>query len=309
MIKVKHLTKHYGKFAAVKDISFAVSQGSIFGFVGPNGAGKTTSLRIMATLMAATSGEIEIAGQSVAKNPRRIRHLLGYMPDFFGVYDDLRVNEYLEFYGEASGIPIADVRRDIPDLLELVGLEEKSNSYVNNLSRGMKQRLCLARALVHRPEVLLLDEPASGLDPRARVELRNILKELQQMGKTIIISSHILAELAQVCTHVGIINNGTLPLCAPISEVLARIQGDAVIEISVADRLDEARMWLLEQQGVKDVGFTNAGNLEAVFAGDREAQGRLLREMVNRFTLYAFTPGNSNLEQLFMEITEVRADV
>jgi len=308
MIKVKNLTKYYGRFAAVRDISFDVGQGSIFGYVGPNGAGKTTSLRIMATLMAATSGEIEIAGEPVSKNPRRTRQLIGYMPDFFGVYDDLRVNEYLEFYGEVSGCFINDVRKDIPSLLELVGLADKQNSYVNNLSRGMKQRLCLARSLVHRPEVLLLDEPASGLDPRARVELRNILKELQRMGKTIIISSHILAELAQLCTHVGIIHNGVLPLCGSISEVLARVQGDAVIEISVADDLEEARLWLLEQQGVRDVVLTNAGNLEVVFSGDQGAQASLLREMVSRFTLFAFTPGTGNLEQLFMEITEVKSD-
>lgn len=308
MIKVSNLTKYYGTFAAVRGISFEVGQGSIFGFVGPNGAGKTTSLRIMATLLPATSGEIVIAGQPVSNNPRRTRQLIGYMPDFFGVYDDLRVNEYLEFYGEVSGCPAADVRRDIPGLLELVGLTDKESSYVNNLSRGMKQRLCLARALVHRPEVLILDEPASGLDPRARVELRNILKELQRMGKTILISSHILAELAQLCTHVGIIHNGSLPLCGPIGEVLARVEGDAVIEISVADRLEEARLWLLEQQGVRDAAITNAGNLEAVFSGDRADQARLLRTMAAQFTIFAFTPGNGNLEQLFMEITEVTAD-
>ena len=249
MIEVRNLTKYYGNFAAVRGISFEVSQGSIYGFVGPNGAGKTTSLRIMATLMAPTSGEVEIGGVPVSQNLRYTRKLLGYMPDFFGVYDDLRVNEYLECYGEVSGRTIADVRRDIPGLLELVGLADKTNSYVNNLSRGMKQRLCLARSLVHRPEVLLLDEPASGLDPRARVEFRNILKELQRMGKTIIISSHILAELAQLCTHVGIINQGNLPRSGPVHEVLARVQGDVVIEIAVADRLEEARLWLLEQHG------------------------------------------------------------
>lgn len=304
MIKVSNLTKFYGNFAAVRDISFEVSQGSIFGYVGPNGAGKTTSLRIMATLLPATSGEIEIAGQPVLKNPRRTRQLIGYMPDFFGVYDDLRVNEYLEFYGDVSGCAPADVRRDIPGLLELVGLTDKEHSYVNNLSRGMKQRLCLARSLVHRPEVLLLDEPASGLDPRARVELRNILKELQRMGKTIIISSHILAELSQLCSHVGIIHNGILPLVGPIGEVLARVQGDTIIEISLADRLEDGRLWLLEQQGVRDVTVTNAGNLEVVFSGDRLEQARLLREMSAKYTLFAFTPGTGNLEQLFMQITE-----
>lgn len=308
MIKVTNLTKYYRNFAAVKGISFNVGEGSIFGFVGPNGAGKTTTLRMMATLLPATGGEIEIAGQPVSRNPRRTRQLIGYMPDFFGVYDDLRVSEYLEFYGEVSGCSMADVRRDIPGLLELVGLADKRDSYVNNLSRGMKQRLCLARSLVHRPEVLLLDEPASGLDPRARVELRNILKELQRMGKTIIISSHILAELAQLCTHVGIIHNGSLPLCGPISEILARVQGDAIIEISLAEGVDQARLWLLEQQGVKDAGYTNSGNLEVVFSGDRSEQASLLRALAGKFTVYAFTPTSGNLEQLFMEITEVASD-
>ncbi|MGB4565079.1 MAG: ABC transporter ATP-binding protein, partial [Dethiobacteria bacterium] len=206
MIAVKNLTRRYGNFTAVDNISFQVEKGAIFGFVGPNGAGKTTTMRIMATLLAPTSGDIEIEGYSVLRSPKEIRKIIGYMPDFFGVYDDLRVYEYLEFYGEAAGCSIAEVRAAIPSLLELVGLPDRKEVFVNNLSRGMKQRLCLARALIHRPRVLILDEPASGLDPRARVELRNILKELQRMGHTIVISSHILAELAQLCTHIGLIS-------------------------------------------------------------------------------------------------------
>src|SRR5690606_163741 len=281
-----------------RDLSFVVSQGSIYGFVGPNGAGKTTTLRIMATLLAPTAGEVEIGGVPVSRDLRRTRRLLGYMPDFFGVYDDLRVDEYLEFYGEVSGRTLAEVRRDIPGLLELVGLADKKDSYVNNLSRGMKQRLCLARALVHRPEVLILDEPASGLDPRARVEFRNIVKELQRMGKTIIISSHILSELAQICTHVGIITNGILPLCGSVSEILARVQGDAVINIAVADRLEQARLYLLEQQGVREVSLTNSGSLEIVFSGGQKEQAALLKEMATQFTLYAFTPRTNHLEEL-----------
>ncbi len=304
MIKVSGLTKYFDKFAAVKDVSFSVEQGNIYGFVGPNGAGKTTTLRMLATLLVPSGGEIHLNGVPALKNPLQVRRLLGYMPDFFGVYDDLKVDEYLEFYGEVSGRSLGDVRRDIPGLLELVGLGEKRQSYVNNLSRGMKQRLCLARSLVHRPEVLLLDEPASGLDPRARVELRNILKELQSMGKTIIISSHILAELAQLCTHVGIINNGCLALSAPVSEVLARVEGDSLISIALADRQEEARLWLLEQEQVKEVSPANSGGLEVVFSGDRLAQAALLRELAVRFTLYEFTPSKGDLEQLFMDITE-----
>lgn len=308
MIKVKDLTKYYGNFAAVQEINFQVERGHIYGFVGPNGAGKTTTLRMLATLLAPTAGEIIIGGVSAYNNLQHTRRLIGYMPDFFGVYNDLKVNEYLEFYGEASGRTLEDLRRDIPGLLELVGLTDKRLDYVNNLSRGMKQRLCLARALIHRPEVLLLDEPASGLDPRARVELRNILKELQAMGKTIIISSHILAELSQICTHVGIINNGLLALSAPVSEVLARVEGDTVITATFADRQEEARLWLLEQQGIRDVTMVNTGSLEVVFSGDRLAQAGLLRELAARFTLFEFTPSKGNLEELFMEITEVAKD-
>lgn len=308
MIEVSNLTKQYGSFTAVNNISFTVEEGSIFGFVGPNGAGKTTTMRIMATLLAATSGTVRIAGEPVDKNPRRTRRCIGYMPDFFGVYDDLRVSEYLEFYGEASGVALPAVRANMPALLELVGLGDKRNEFVNNLSRGMKQRLCLARALVHQPQVLILDEPASGLDPRARVELRNILQELRRMGKTIVISSHILAELAQLCTHVGIINDGVMPLCSSISEVLARVEGDVLIEAGVADRLDDARLWLLEQQGVRDVAVNNAGNLELIFSGDREQQARLLLDMAQNFTLFSFTPRIGNLEDIFMSITEVKGN-
>lgn len=306
MIAVRNLTKKYGNVTAVDNISFDVETGSIFGFVGPNGAGKTTTMRIMSTLLAATDGTVEIGGQPVHRNPRFIRSIIGYMPDFFGVYDDLRVDEYLEFYGDASGISLTSVRSNMPALLELVGLAEQKQSFVNTLSRGMKQRLCLARTLVHQPQLLILDEPASGLDPRARVELRNILRELQRMGKTIVISSHILAELTQLCTHVGIINDGIMPLCSSIGQVLARVQGDIIIEISVADRQEDARLWLLEQAGVKDAKLTNTGALEIVFSGGHAEQAVLLKNMAAAFTLFAFIPRAGSLEEIFMSITEVK---
>ncbi|HHX87951.1 MAG TPA: ABC transporter ATP-binding protein, partial [Firmicutes bacterium] len=299
-----NLTKRFGQFTAVDDISFAVAEGSIFGFVGPNGAGKTTTLRILATLLPKTSGEVEIDGQSIFADPRRTRKLIGYMPDFFGVYDDLRVNEYLDFYGEAAGCLIGEVRKSIPALLELVGLSDQVNEFVNHLSRGMKQRLCLARTLIHEPRVLILDEPASGLDPRARIELRHILQELQRMGKTIIISSHILSELAQMCSHIGIINHGKLPICGPISEVLALIEGDALIEIGVLESVEQARLWLLEQQGIKNVSLNHKGTLEVVFSGGKEAQANLLKALSARFPVFYFNPAGNNLEELFMKITE-----
>ena len=304
MIRVTNLTKQYGSFTAVDNISFTVEEGSIFGFVGPNGAGKTTTMRIMATLLSHTTGQVELDGVSIFKDPRQTRKQIGYMPDFFGVYDDLRVNEYLEFYGEASGTSIGEVRRNMPTLLELVGLEDKKSDFVNNLSRGMKQRLCLARTLVHQPRVLILDEPASGLDPRARVELRGILKELQRMGHTIIISSHILSELAQMCTHIGIINQGRMPMCGPIEEVLALVQGDTIIEVGVLERAEEARLWLLEQQGVRSADFNNKGVIEVIFAGEKTNQAKLLAALIPKYPVYNFTPTGGNLEELFMKITE-----
>lgn len=303
MISVKNLTKDYGRFRAVDGVSFEVAGGSIFGFVGPNGAGKTTILRIMATLLPPTAGQVEYRGRPITENPRAIRRLIGYMPDFFGVYDDLRVREYLEFYGEASGAGIREVRRAVPALLELVGLRELEDTFVNNLSRGMKQRLCLARALVHEPELLILDEPASGLDPRARVEFRQILVELQRMGYTVIISSHILSELAQVCTHIGVIHRGKMAACGDIGEVLSLFRGDTVIEIRLADKLEEARLWLLEQQGAGEVSVNNRGSLELFYSGDPGEQAALLKRLSQHFPVYSFTPGANNLEELFMKVT------
>jgi len=263
-------------------------------------------MRIMSTLLAATAGTVEIGGQPVHRNPRYIRSIIGYMPDFFGVYDDLRVDEYLEFYGEASGVSLSSVRANMQSLLELVGLADQRQNFVNNLSRGMKQRLCLARTLVHQPQLLILDEPASGLDPRARVELRSILRELQRMGKTIVISSHILAELTQLCTHVGIINDGVMPLCSSIGQVLAQVQGDTAIEINVADKQEDARLWLLEQQGVKDANLSNTGALEIIFSGGQAEQAALLKDMTAEFTLFGFTPRAGSLEEIFMSITGVK---
>jgi ABC-2 type transport system ATP-binding protein len=303
MISVKNLLKRYGGFTAVDNISFEIERGSIFGFVGPNGAGKTTTLRIIATLLSKTAGEVAIDGRSIFENPRETRKMIGYMPDFFGLYDDLRVSEYLQFYGEAAGCRAIDVRRTAPALLELVGLADKSGAFVNNLSRGMKQRLCLARALVHQPPVLLLDEPASGLDPRARVELRHILKELQRMGHTIVISSHILAELSQLCTHIGVISGGRMHLVGPMAEVLALFEGDTLLEMGVLERAEEARLWLLEQEGVKDAALTNRGTLEIVYSGDKSAQAQLLSAAASRFALYHFTATGNNLEEIFMKLT------
>ncbi|MEW6173079.1 MAG: ABC transporter ATP-binding protein [Bacillota bacterium] len=229
MIKTRGLKKSFGKVPALRGLDINVQEGSIYGFVGQNGAGKTTTLRILAGLLLHDEGEVEVAGYNVVQNPRAVRESVGYMPDFFGVYDDLRVGEYLLFYAAAYGIRGITACNLRDELLELVGLSDKRDSFVDALSRGMQQRLCLARSLVHNPQVLLLDEPASGLDPLARIEMRNILRELGTRGKTIVISSHILPELADLCTHVGMITDGRLVYEGLLAQMAAGTESQHII--------------------------------------------------------------------------------
>src|SRR4030088_1141049 len=225
MISVEQLTKVYGRRTALDAVSFEVPKGEIFGFVGPNGAGKTTTLRILAALMEPTTGRAFVDGADVTRQPDRVHERLGYMPDFFGVYDQLTSAEYLDFYASCYRQPKARRKKITDDLLELVGLTDRRDQAVDTLSRGLKQRLCLARALGHDPAVLLLDEPASGLNPGARVEMREILKDLQPMGKTIIISSHILPELTELCTMIGIIDHGQMRAAGPARDAIKRLTG------------------------------------------------------------------------------------
>ena len=234
MIETVDLTKKYGDFVALDSLDLKLERGDLFGFIGPNGAGKTTTIRILATLLAPTWGEAYVCGYSVHTHPREIRRAIGYMPDVFGVYDDMRVGEYLEFFAAAYRITGPERRRVAERSLELVDLGSKRDELVTSLSRGMTQRLGLARVLLHDPEVLLLDEPASGLDPRARIEMRNLLKRLQGMGKTILVSSHILPELADICNRVGIIEYGRLLACGGVQELLAQVRGRPVVRIRVA---------------------------------------------------------------------------
>ena len=219
MIEVSHFTKRYGEFVAVDDLSFAIGAGEIFGFIGPNGAGKSTTIRFLATLLRPTSGEGRIAGHSVVGDPMAVRRVIGFMPDDFGVYDGMKVWEFLDFFAVAYQIPRTQRRQIIGQVLELLDLTHKRDDYVNGLSKGMKQRLCLAKTLVHDPPVLILDEPASGLDPRARLEMKALLTELKGMGKTILVSSHILSELADFCTSIGIIERGKLLAAGSIQEI------------------------------------------------------------------------------------------
>lgn len=304
MIKVEGLQKQYGKMQALKGVSFEIKEGSIFGFVGPNGAGKTTTMKILATLMRPTAGHAYIDGIDVTRYPQKVREVLGYMPDFFGVYDRLKVTEYLDFYGSCYKIPVTKRKSIIADLLELVDLSHKADAYVDSLSRGMKQRLCLARCMVHDPKVLILDEPASGLDPRARVEMRELLRELKKMGKTIIISSHILPELAELCTEVGIIEVGELVAVGAIDRITAQLSHDRLIQIKVEARLEETTQLLQESPGVVAVTETADGVLQVSFSGDSAEQRELLRRLVlAELPVLSFAETSNSLEDLFMRIT------
>lgn len=235
IIETKDLVKKFGKFTAVNGLSLEVPAGSIYGFVGPNGAGKTTTMRMLTTLTRPSSGEAYVVGHSVTDEPRAVRRAIGYMPDEFGVYDDMRVWEYLDFFAACYDIPEAERKRLIEDLLELVDLTHRRDDMVDKLSRGMKQRLSLARTLAHDPAVLILDEPASGLDPRARVEIRELLVELAKMGKTIFFSTHILADVSEICTHIGIIEEGQMIAQGSMDEMRAQLQPHREITVTVKD--------------------------------------------------------------------------
>jgi ABC-2 type transport system ATP-binding protein len=235
VVQTDNLTKKYGSFTALHDLNLHIERGSIHGFIGPNGAGKTTTMRILATLLEPSAGQAWVGGYPVTEAPIEVRKRIGYMPDFFGVYDNMKVWEYLDFFAAAYHVPEEKRKGMIGDLLALVDLSAKRDSFVEELSRGMKQRLCLARTLVHEPELLILDEPASGLDPHARIELRELLKELRSLGKTILVSSHILTELAEMCTHVAIIERGHLLVSGEVSRILAAMQPARDIYVRVLD--------------------------------------------------------------------------
>ncbi|MCC8438336.1 ABC transporter ATP-binding protein [Brevibacillus sp. M2.1A] len=304
MIQIQNLRKRYGKMEALKGLSLEIDKGTVFGFVGPNGAGKSTTMSILATLLEPTSGKAYVGGYEVTKHPKEVRKLIGYMPDFFGVYDNLTAEEYLDFYGANYDIPAAERKQIIPQLLELVNLTHKRDAFVDSLSRGMKQRLGLARSLVHNPEVLILDEPASGLDPRARIELREILKELRDMGKTIIISSHILPELAEMCDVIGIVEEGNLVAFGRVDEIYSKMQEQRVLRIRLLDRVEEAMTRLREMPVITRV--TREGNwVVAGFSGNDEEQVELLRELaVSGYPVAAFNEAVGDLEEIFLEITK-----
>ena len=307
MIAVENLTKVYGKRKALDNVSFVVPEGEIFGFVGPNGAGKTTTLRILAALLEPTSGSAFIDGADVSKQPERVHSRLGYMPDFFGVYDQLTVGEYLDFYASCYRQPRQRRKVVVDNLLELVDLADRRNQSVDTLSRGLKQRVCLARALVHDPAVLLLDEPASGLDPRARVEMREILKELRSMGKTIVISSHILPELTELCTMIGIIDQGRMRAVGAVQDVIQQLTSGRRLRIGVLGKNTAAVALLSKLAAVRQVEVVD-GAIEAAYDGDEVTAADILQALTAaRIRVSEFSPLVGGLEDAFLRATSEEA--
>lgn len=301
MIRVAGLVKRYGKTEALAGLDMEVPRGAVYGLIGHNGAGKTTTMRILAALLLPDGGTALVGGRDVLRSPEGVRRVIGYMPDFFGVYDDLRVSEYLEFYAGTYGICGPEAARLRDDLLELVDLADRREAYVDTLSRGMQQRLCLARALVHDPEVLLLDEPASGLDPMARVEMKGLLKELRRMGKTILISSHILSELADFCTHVGVMADGRMQVQGPLENILKE-SWERFIRIRVMDKVDGAVTVLEENPRVREVTARD-GRLEVRFDGDAGDVARLLAGLVESgVPVLEFSETTRTLEDAFLRL-------
>ncbi len=294
----------YGSLVAANEITLKLSEGDVFGFIGPNGSGKTTTMRMIATLLAPDYGEAYVCGQSIYTNPQEIRRLVGYMPDFFGVYDDMTVIEYLEFFASTYRINGPQRRKICEEKLELVDMSFKRDAMVSQLSRGQTQRVGLARTLLHEPQVLLLDEPASGLDPRARIEMRNLLKRLGELNKTVIVSSHILPELADVCTRVGMIEKGVLIVDGYVDEVMQKARQAILLFIKVKERSDEAAK-LLEQHDIVSSVEMRSDTIVATLKDRLPAYSVLNSQLVEAgFSAKQFRAEDVNLETAFMELTK-----
>ena len=300
MVEIKGLNKFYGKFIALNNLDLHIDKGEVYGFVGPNGAGKTTTMRIIAGLQKADSGQILIDGEDI---DARHKELIGYMPDFFGVYDNLKAIEYMEFYASIYGMYGKQATSYCMELMDLVHLSDKANFYVDSLSRGMKQRLCLARSLVHNPQLLILDEPASGLDPRARFEMKGILKNLHEIDKTIIISSHILSELAEMCTTIGIIDHGQMMVKGTVDEIMTRLNTSNPLQIRIVEGMDQAVKILKENPTVVNLSV-DANMLLVGFKGNEEEEAALLASLIqNDVRVSSFVRDTGNLEEVFMRVT------
>jgi ABC-2 type transport system ATP-binding protein len=306
MIETRDLTKMYGDLYALNRLTIKLERGDVYGFIGPNGAGKTTTMRILATLLNPTWGEAAVCGYSIYNGAKEIRRLIGYMPDFFGVYDDMKVIEYLEFFAAAYRIKGPERRKKCDQVLDLVDLGYKRDALVTSLSRGMTQRLGLARVLLHEPQVLLLDEPASGLDPRARIEMRGLLKELRNMGKTILVSSHILPELADICNKIGIIERGKLLFDGDVTSAIRRVRQHTVLDVAVANGMTQAAREQLEGQAeILKVEPRDDDSLR-VTLNDSVHDGSFIAELLvkNGFRLKMLREEEIDLEDVFMAITK-----
>lgn len=309
MLRVENLYKRFGDFLALDGLNMNVRKGELFGFVGPNGAGKTTTIRIISGLLSATGGDVWVDGKRVGKDIQVLKNHIGFVPDFFGVYDNLTVMEYLEFYGAAYQIPVREQKKRAGEVLDLVNLKDVEERFVEALSRGMQQKLCVARALLHKPPLLVMDEPASGLDPRTRREFKDMLKQLRQMGYTILISSHILSELADMCTGIGIINKGKMVLQGDIEEILLSIDSSNPILITVYKNLQEAVELLHRHQLVSRVSID--GNVISVlFSGNKEEEAGLLNQLIGAgVMLTSFGREHGSLESVFFAMTEAEKEV
>lgn len=304
MLEVKALRKSFGSLTAVEGVSFTLQPGDIFGFIGSNGAGKTTTIRMLATLLEPDSGSARLFGTDIRQDAMAIRKQIGYMPDFFGLYEDIKVWEYLDFFAAVYRVPKSERAGVIDNVLELVGLTAKKDAFASTLSKGMQQRLGLARCLVHDPTLLLLDEPASGLDPRARAELKDLIKELGSMGKMVIVSSHILPELADFCNSIGIIEKGKLITCGRVEDVVKGIQKFKTLDIRLISRASEVGMWLHGKPGVEATSVLDDSHLRIEFSGNLGDQVDLLRSLViEGYPVASLTESQVNLEDVFLKVT------
>ncbi len=309
MIQTTNLTKKYGDLIALDNLNIEIAEGECYGFIGPNGAGKTTTIKILSTLLKPSWGEARIDGKVIGYQNAEIRPIIGYVPDFMGSYDDMIVSEYLDFFATCYGLRGSQRRQSVKDVLELTELHYKANSQVTSLSRGMGQRLSIARVLLHDPKVLLLDEPASGLDPRARIEIRELLKELHSMGKTILISSHILHELAELCTNIGIIEQGKLLFSGSVDEILAKASVGRVVQIEVTERIEDAATLLRTVQGIQTVEIIShqgVNRIDVTLKVDAPIEPSELpnRLIAQGFRLNSMHAEQINLETAFMRLTK-----
>lgn len=303
MLQIYELTKKYGSFTAVDKLSLHVNKGELFGFVGPNGAGKTTTIRIICGLMKPTSGRVQIGGEKAVIGSNDMKRMIGYVPDFFGVYDNLKVSEYMDMYGSMYSMNSREIEKISMDLLELVNLADKKDEYVDILSRGMKQRLCVARALIHNPQLLILDEPSSGLDPRARVEMVELLKNLRSMGKTIIISSHILSELSEMCTSIGIMDKGKLMTSGNIDTIMQKLENHKRIHINIGENMETA-VRLLKEQAYAKVESVREQEMIITYEGADKELALMISELIQKDVIVqGFYKEKGNLESLFMQLT------